>query len=136
MVVPVVLPWLGLPCVAPPSPLLGALRPSPLGADVILGCFSLEGINQYRHRNPTCRAGQLNVPVRQVPSLTRMGPTTPAREMPAPFEEGLAEGFFGFYTAAGVDPEATLRDCNSAQGALSLRYCPPAAAACIWFLLG
>ena len=31
-----VLQWLGLPCAAPPSPLLGALRLIPLGVGVVL----------------------------------------------------------------------------------------------------
>ena len=37
-----VLPWLVLPPVAPPSPLLGALKPS-LGVGVILDCFFVVG---------------------------------------------------------------------------------------------
>ena len=38
---PLVLTWLGLPCAAPPSPLLGALRPIPWvpRVVVILDCF-------------------------------------------------------------------------------------------------
>lgn len=38
-VVPPVLRWLGRPCAAPPSPLLRAPRPVPLGVDVTLDWF-------------------------------------------------------------------------------------------------
>ena len=39
MVVPLVLPWLGLPCAAPPSPLLGALSFITLALGVIVDGF-------------------------------------------------------------------------------------------------
>ena len=39
MVVLLVLPWLGLPCVDPLPPLLGALWPIPSGVGVIPDCF-------------------------------------------------------------------------------------------------